>query len=201
MVVLILHLVGLFGLSVPQFRPYFQYLTPFHLLAVTGILLSFHTDFNRRFIFFALFAFTVGMVSEIIGVKTGLIFGEYNYGPVLGPRLMGVPLIIGLNWFLLVYLTGGILHGWIKSDFLAGAASSLLMVVMDLILEPVAVALDFWEWERNDIPLSNFAGWFFIAFIIQLAYRKTSFGKKNPLNVFIFVNLMLFFSILAIILD
>lgn len=200
-VISILHLVGLIGLYLPLSRSVFQGLTPLHLLIVTGLLLSFHNDFNLRFWLFALFAFTVGMLSEIIGVKTGLIFGDYTYGPVLGPQIFGVPLIIGINWFLLVYLTGGIFSGLIKNDILAALLSSTLMVLMDMVLEPVAVKLDFWQWEQEDIPLSNFAGWFLIAFIIQITYRKIKFKKKNPLNVFIFINLILFFFILAIILE
>lgn len=199
--IVILHLVGLLGLYFPTSRPIFQSLTPVHLLVVTGILLSFHNDFNLRFWLFGFFAFALGMVSEIVGVKTGLIFGEYTYGQVLGIQVLGVPLIIGINWFLLVYLTGGILNKLIKNDILAAIASSLLMVLMDVVLEPVAVKLDFWQWENNYIPLSNFAGWFLIAFIIQLTYRKTIFEKRNQLNLFIFINLILFFSILAIILE
>ncbi|WP_439482126.1 carotenoid biosynthesis protein [Cyclobacterium plantarum] len=200
-VLLILHLVGLLGLYFSISRPIFQTLTPVHLLVVTGILISFHKDFNLGFWLFGIFAFTVGMVSEIIGVKTGLIFGEYAYGQVLGFQVLGVPLIIGINWFLLVYLTGGILNKHIKNDILAAICSSILMVLMDVVLEPVAVKLDFWQWELNHIPLSNFAGWFLIAFIIQLTYRKTTFDKRNKLNLFIFINLILFFSILAIILE
>ncbi|WP_162416270.1 carotenoid biosynthesis protein [Cyclobacterium roseum] len=199
-IILILHLVGIVGLYWESSRPFFQLVTPLHLLLVTSILLYFHEAYNRWFILFALSAFGIGMITEIIGVNTGLIFGDYSYGPVLGPKLMGVPLLIGVNWFLMVYLTGGVLYRMIGNDFLAALAGAALMVVMDLNLEPVAVALNFWQWESSAIPFSNYLSWFLIALIIQLIFRKSSFNKENKLNFFIFMNLLLFFFVLAIIL-
>lgn len=199
-IILVLHLVGILGLFFNFSRPLFQWMTPFHLLTITAILLFFHRDWSPRFWVFAGFAFSVGMVSEIVGVKTGLIFGEYQYGTVLGPGLFGVPLMIGVNWFLLVYLTGGVFNNKISNDFLAATAGALLMVLMDLNLEPVAVKLEFWEWENQKIPLSNYLGWFAIAFVIQLCYRKLNFKKENPVTLFILINLILFFAILSFIL-
>ena len=54
----------------------------------------------ERFIklfFLLITCFLVGMLSEIIGVKYGFIFGEYSYGNALGIKFMGVPLIIGIK--------------------------------------------------------------------------------------------------------
>ncbi|MFN2335752.1 MAG: carotenoid biosynthesis protein, partial [Bacteroidales bacterium] len=42
---------------------------------------------------------------EAVGVNTGRIFGTYTYGKALGPALWNTPVIIGLNWFLLIYCT------------------------------------------------------------------------------------------------
>ncbi|MDN3687805.1 carotenoid biosynthesis protein [Cyclobacterium jeungdonense] len=199
-VVLILHVVGIAGLFWETSRPIFQLVTPFHLLLVTSILLYFHKGYNRWFFIFALSAFGIGMITEIIGVNTGLIFGDYFYGPVLGPKLMGVPLLIGVNWFLMVYLTGGVVYRMIRNNLVAAAAGAALMVVMDVNLEPVAMALNFWQWDTQTIPLSNYFSWFLIAFTIQLIYRKSPFNKENKLNFFLFINFLLFFFVLAIIL-
>ena len=188
----ILHIVGLLGLYWEQSRPLFQLITPFHLIVVTGILLYFHRDFSRNFM--------VGMSTEIIGVNTGLLFGDYSYSSVMGIRIFGVPLTIGLNWFLLVYLTGGIFQNMIKNDLIAAVLASILMVILDLNLEIVAVELNFWQWHQESIPLSNYVTWFLVAFIIQMVYRKASFEKENPLHLTLFFNLLFFFAILAILL-
>ena len=93
-----------------------------------------------------------------MGVHTGFPFGSYSYGPVLGFQLFEVPLMIGVNWLLLVYMTGNLFRESIANDWLAAALSASVMVLLDIAIEPVAVALDFWTWEGDIIPLSNFIG-------------------------------------------
>ncbi|MFC4870540.1 carotenoid biosynthesis protein [Negadavirga shengliensis] len=197
---IILHVVGFVGMYLEFTRPLFQWLTPFHLLLCSAILLYFHRDWTIRFWLFMLLAFGGGMISEIIGVQTGLIFGSYSYGDLLGPKIFGVPWILGLNWFLLVYITGGIIHTVIWNDYLAAVAGALLMVLLDLNMEPVALELGFWQWEDQQIPLSNYLGWFAIAFLIHLFYRKLNFRKYNVLNPLMFLNLIFFFGLLSFIL-
>ncbi len=196
----IFHLVGVLGMSITSLRPYFQLLTPFHLLLSTVLLLVFHKGWNLPFYAFMIISFLLGYGAEVAGVHTGLPFGNYSYGPVLGYQLFQVPLLIGINWLLLVYLSGGILHHIIKSDFLAAILGSLIMVFLDFLIEPVAVKLDFWTWENDVIPVSNFLGWFGVAFFIHLIYRKLNFEKYNPLSLFLLINLTVFFMLLNILL-
>jgi putative membrane protein len=198
-IVTVLHIVGIAGMSIPAVRPIFQILTPFNLLLSLGVLMLFHTDWNKSFLFFMLFAFTIGFGSEVLGVHTGFPFGNYSYGPVLGPKLFEVPLMIGVNWLILVYLSGNLLHERIKNDWLAAIGSACLMVGIDFLIEPVAVALDFWSWESGIIPLSNYFGWFGTAFIIQVIYRKMKFQKANSISLFLLMNIIIFFASLNII--
>lgn len=199
-VIIVLHAVGIIGMSLEFSRPLFQWLTPLHLVVSAVILMYFHQDWGTRFWTFAGVSFGTGMLAEIIGVQTGLIFGEYQYGEVLGPKLLGVPLVIGLNWFMLVYITGGIFFTMIFNDHIAAVAGALLMVLMDMAMEPVAVQLGFWKWEHNHIPVSNYLGWFAVAFLLHLLYRKLKFRKQNVLTLLLFFNLILFFALLSFIL-
>ncbi|WP_041779223.1 carotenoid biosynthesis protein [Belliella baltica] len=199
-VITIFHLVGILGMTVPALRPYFQVLTPFHLLLCTGLLFVFHKGWNTAFYLFVILSFGIGYGSEVLGVHTGFPFGNYRYGPVLGFQLFEVPLLIGVNWLLLVYLSGEIFHKKIKNDFIAASLGALVMVLLDVLIEPVAVKLDFWSWENDLIPLSNFIGWFGIAFIIQLIYRKLSFDKSNVLSLYLLINLAIFFLLLNLLL-
>jgi uncharacterized membrane protein len=196
----IFHLVGIGGLYLEVSRPLFQLLTPFHLLMCAGILLYFHSDWSRSFWLFLLASFGIGMIAEIIGVQTGLLFGDYSYGPVLGLKLAGVPLIIGVNWFILAYASGQLAANWIKSPWIAAAAASLLMVGLDFVIEPVAITLDFWSWQGGEIPLGNYTGWFLVAFLIQLFYQKFSLVRENRISTYLLLNLFLFFAILIFLL-
>ncbi len=198
LLILVIHVVGIIGMALPVSQPYFQLLTPFHLLICLGILLAFHKDWSKQFLIFVVGAFLLGFGFEVLGVHTGFPFGNYIYGHVLGVQLAGVPLMIGVNWLLLVYLTG-VLFLKITNDFLAAALASLTMVFMDVLIEPVAVALDFWSWAGNEIPLTNYLGWFGVAFLIQMVYRKLKFRKDNPLALLLLLSLVAFFAILNLI--
>lgn len=195
-IISVFYLVGIIGMSIPTIRPFFQVLTPFHLLLSLGILLLFHTDWNRSFMVFSIVAFVIGFGSEVMGVHTGFPFGNYEYGAVLGIKIFEVPLMIGINWLLLVYLTGNLFEIGIKNDFLAAGLGAGLMVAIDFLIEPVAIGLEFWEWEGGIIPMSNYIGWFGVAFLIHLIYRKSQFLKRNPISTFLLLNLVIFFAVL-----
>ena len=59
------------------------------------------------------------MIAEILGVNYGLIFGKYDYGDNLGLKLLGVPLLIGLNWVVLTFICGSISNHFIKNKYLS----------------------------------------------------------------------------------
>ena len=200
LVITVFYAVGIIGMMIPAFRPAFQMLTPFHLLLSLGILFLFHRDWNLGFLIFAAAAFLLGYGSEVMGVHTGFPFGNYSYGPVLGFQLFEVPLMIGVNWLLLVYMTGNLFKERVSNDLLAAALSASLMVLLDVAIEPVAVALDFWTWEGDIIPLSNFIGWFGVAFLIQLIYRKVVFDKSNAISFYLLLHMAAFFVLLNLLL-
>lgn len=199
-VITIIYLVGIIGMSIPEVRPYFQLLTPYQLLFTLGVMLFKHRDWNDSFIRFMAAAFLIGYGSEVSGIHTGFPFGNYQYGPVLGPQLFEVPVMIGVNWLILVYLTGTLLNKWIQNDVLAAVIGAFAMVMIDYAIEPVAITLDFWTWENGLIPLSNYLGWFGVAFIIQMIFRKADFIKENKITAYLLANLVAFFVILNFIL-
>lgn len=107
---------------------------------------------------------------EAAGVATGLIFGPYVYGPGLGPHILGVPPVIGFNWVLVVLACRGVAGMLLRRGQGAGALPALralltgaLCVAFDWVMEPVAVALDYWSWFGVPIPLQNYVAWFVIA--------------------------------------
>jgi uncharacterized membrane protein len=195
-----LHLVGIIGLSLPEYQDFFLKLTPAQLLTSLILILAFHKGWNDAFPVFAAAAFWIGFGSEIIGIHTGYLFGDYVYGPTLGAKLWEVPIIIGVNWFILSYLTGSLFHK-IPNDYYAAFLAASAMTALDYIIEPVAVALDFWAWKFDIIPSTNYLGWMGVSFLIQLIYRKANFEKSNPIGVFLLMALIIFFAVLNLTLD
>ncbi len=192
----IVYMVGLTGFLLPQWQAYFEYLTPVNLLFAAGMVFAFHKKWSVPFALYIAAVFAAGWQVELIGVKTGLIFGEYHYDEGLGFKILDIPLMIGLNWALLIYCTGTIasytpLPNWAKA--LLGA---ILMVALDAVLEPFAVAHGLWTWETETIPLSNYLGWFVISFIMLLPFFRYNFSTRNAVAVALYVLQLLFFGVL-----
>ena len=193
--VVAIYLVGVIGLSLPEYRNLFLKLVPAQLLVSLFLILFFHRGWSDSFPIFAAAAFWIGFGSELIGIHTGYLYGDYVYGPTLGPKLWDIPIIIGVNWFILSYLIGTVFHK-IPNDYYAAFLGALAMTALDYIMEPVAVALEFWAWKFEIIPSGNYAGWFVVSFLIHLIYRKAIFEKSNPISAFMLLAMILFFAIL-----
>lgn len=196
-VLIILHTVGLVGLSLEDYREDFLALSFVNLLISFIILLIARYQHSRQFYVFVLFAFLLGMAAEWIGVHTGLLFGNYSYGESLGYKLFGVPIIIGVNWVMLTIISTSIAAHLRANWVLKAVVSALLMLVLDLFIEPVAIVSDYWTWE-GEIPLSNFVGWFIITLLLHLIYFRFKLAEKNKVAVALYCIQLLFFIILTI---
>ena len=200
LVLAIFYLVGFVGLGFSSHRPLFQALVPFNLLLTNAVLFSFHRGFTKPFGVFAAVVAGSGFLAEVLGVHTGVLFGSYQYGSTLGLKLWKVPLLIGLNWLMLVYTTGHLSDLFRLPWPLKALLATGLMVGLDYFLEPVAVQLGFWSWQGGQIPLSNFIGWFGVALLMQLYYQQADFPKVNPLAPLVFGLQLLFFAGLYLVL-
>ncbi|WP_223652420.1 carotenoid biosynthesis protein [Hymenobacter psoromatis] len=191
--IVLFHITGFLGLAFSQDKAFYLKYTPLTLLLSAGLLAAFQLERGLLFWLFVMQAFLLGMVAEVVGTNTGLLFGHYTYGATLGPQYMGAPWLIGLNWVITTYLAG-ILAAYLPLPWwgrvLVGAA---LMVGFDLCVEPVAGRYDFWHWTGHIIPLRNFRDWALLALVMQLLFVRTPFLKRNPLVPLVYLVQLLFF--------
>ena len=193
---LAMHIAGALGLAFDSSREFFQMLTPFNLLATAAIVFHFEEKKTAPYIALLIISFLVGFGIEVAGVHTGAIFGEYSYGKTLGFKIWEVPLAIGLNWAVLIYATG-LLSDKIKVHKVVRAViAAALMVLLDYLIEPVAIKLDFWSWGHESIPIQNYLAWFLISLVLQGVYQILPFSKNNPLAIRLLYIQGLFFLIL-----
>jgi putative membrane protein len=106
----IFYSVGIAGMLLPFSFPLFVKLIPVALLLSSVALVFFHSTFNTKTLAVFTFIYLIGFFVEVLGVNTGIIFGNYIYGEGLGTKVFNTPLIIGLNWLLLVYITASVLE-------------------------------------------------------------------------------------------
>lgn len=195
-VLIILHLVGVVGILIPQTRSLVLSLSAINLfLGFIVILLSERKNLTGILVF-SLIAFLIGYGSELIGVHTGALFGNYWYGANLGLKLMEVPLIIGINWGVLAITSASLTQKFINNIYIKIGVNSLLMVFFDFIMEPVAMKSDFWSWENDVIPFFNYVCWFFVATILQVIYLNFFKTSTNKVLNTLFIIQLLFFIIL-----
>lgn len=191
--------VGVAGLSIPFSRELFQQLIPFTLLMNLGFLLVFHGKMDVGFLWKVLVVYLFGFFIEMIGTNTGIIFGEYQYGPSLGPKVLHTPLMIGVNWVMLVYASLVIMSKYFENRYFRVLMAAVLMVVYDFALEPSAIAFDMWNW-GGPVPLQNYIAWLVISFIlIGFAELTQMVNYKNKIAPVLFYIQFIFFTLLDII--
>jgi putative membrane protein len=192
--VIIFHLIGLIGLSVAGLRPIFLQLVPYHLLLMAIILLFNHEKFGAKIMLFFLLIFIIGFAVEWAGVYTGQLFGNYTYGKTLGFSIDVIPLIMGINWFLLIYTVGVSLQQIrIKSIWLRLLAGAFVLVLLDLLIEPVAARLDYWHWAAGRIPIQNYGCWFIISLVLLFLFEQMHFKKQSIVGPALLVSQFIFF--------
>jgi bisanhydrobacterioruberin hydratase len=195
----IFYLVGVLGLSFTETRPLFIRLVPFALiLGFAGVLLFHEAKWDLKTLTAFVLVYISGFVIESIGVNTGLIFGEYIYGKTLGYQIFETPLIIGMNWLFLVYVSSSLTEKLNSGKVISFLLPPVLMVVYDLVLEQVAPDLGMWNWKNEVIPLQNYIAWFVVAFIFVLVFRLFNIKTSNKIAPLIFILQFLFFLSLMI---
>jgi len=207
---ILFHVSGLIGILFTPYKDWFIRNTPLNLCLMVALLVWNQPKINTSFFLFAMIAFITGMGTEMIGVQTGRLFGDYQYGTVLGPKFNGVPWLIGLNWFTILFCSGSVMiqmQQWFRKKFekegsempsAITAASliidgALLAVFFDWVMEPVAMKLGFWQWTNSEIPFYNYLCWFIISALLLIVYRWCSFTRPNNFAVHLLIIQLLFF--------
>ncbi len=192
---MIIYIVGAVGFVLPELKAEFLPLSG--VILYLSALVIFVASRNKiDFVVFMAIAFVVGFGAEAIGVNTGYLFGDYSYGTNLGPKFLGVSLVIGINWGVLALASASLVKRFTSSLGLKIILSSLLMLSVDLLMEPVAIKSGFWSWGGYDVPLYNYVCWFLVAVFLQWVLFKSGKAETNKVYETLLILIVLFFSFL-----
>ena len=195
-VIWLFHVCGMIGISYGN-KDLFLSFTPVNLIISFFLLFVNQIQITQREILSVFTIFLIGMICEILGVNYGYIFGDYVYLDNLGTKVFGVPILIGINWIILTFITGSIssyiFKKNLKFSILTGA---IFMILLDLIIEPVAPLLGFWIFYLPSVPLQNYVGWFLIGLATQFVYQKFVVNKEMPFSTNLLLANIVFFSFL-----
>ncbi|HEY7273416.1 MAG TPA: carotenoid biosynthesis protein [Actinoplanes sp.] len=118
-----------------------------------------------------------GFAVEAVGVATGFPFGTYDYSGRLGPKLLGVPLIIPLAWTWMAW------PAWLAALRLTRSRPGRVVLAAcglaawDLFLDPQMVTEGYWTWRDPTpalpgvpgVPIGNYVGWLGFALLLMTA--------------------------------
>ncbi len=117
---------------------------------------------------------------ETAAIKTGFPYGSFSYTDVLGPKLLDTtpwavafaypPILLGAFW----------LASKFTRSFPRIILAAIFATIVDVVLDPAIVKLEFWAWETPGafygVPWINFAGWLLSglvgAFILHILWGK-----------------------------
>lgn len=198
--IIIFYLVGIIGFSINYTHMLFTYLSPIILILTLCLLFYYDrkaTD-RKRIIFFS-FVFISSYIIEMIGVNTGLLFGKYQYHHGLGIKLFETPILIGINWILMIYITSSIFtklkYGFISQIIIP----SSLMLIYDIIMERAAPKMEMWSWADNIIPIQNFIMWGLLAFVFHSIKYLLKIEIKNKMALPIYIAQIILFIFIILI--
>ncbi len=194
-VLVLFHAIGIGGTLLGDPSSFLR-LTPMNLLLTLVLVFINHKEWKYWWVFVV--TFILGFLAEVLGVNTGFPFGEYSYGPVLGLKLWNTPLMIGVNWLILLYGANSIGSRVGLTPIVRALTSATLMVLLDYFIEPVAIRYDFWTWAEVHPPLANYLGWFGIAFLLSLVWQFSRIPLNRSFGIAVFITEWGFFATLSI---
>jgi bisanhydrobacterioruberin hydratase len=209
-VAILFHVSGFIGMVYSPYKQWFIDNTSLNLGLMALLIIWMQPKKNKEFFLFACICFIVGMSTEMIGTNTGKLFGNYKYTNVMGIGINNVPYLIGINWFVVVFCSCTItqaITNWIEDKYLQNGVvinplvqklsfifdAALLATIYDYALEPIAIELNFWEWQNNQVPFFNYACWFCISAILAYVYKLLPKIAFNQFAIHLFIIQYLFF--------
>lgn len=191
--IVVFYAVGIAGLTLDFSRDVFTLLVPFTLLGSAILMLLMDESGSKRLWVLLPVIYVSSFLVELAGVNTGMIFGAYEYGPTLGAKIFGTPVIIGVNWIILVYAIWALIGQSHMAGILKIVLSSAAMVVYDFVLEPIAIRLDMWTWEGGDIPVQNYMAWFGFSFLLFTMLHFAGVKIRNRVSLVLLLTQFGFF--------
>lgn len=199
--ILWISLVHFFGIIGIYFLPdWFLPATPITILiSALVVFLRYEKYRFSRVVAFVVIA-VLSFLVEVYGVHSGNLFGSYTYGNNLGWKVFDVPLIIGVNWAVLIMVAQQLTTHYIgiNNRFFSAISVATLMTTFDLLLEVLAPQFDFWSFTHmNYAPVENFIAWFGVSFVFGL-YSYSHFRNQNRTAVLYGIAQLIFFMVLGL---
>ena len=137
----------------------------------------------------------LGFITEVLGVNFDLIYGSYTYGENLGLKILGVPLVICLNWCLLTIVSADVAKLITPNKVTRILIGALLMTILDVMIEISAPRFDFWVFKDGIVPIQNYFAWFIVSCLAHLWYQFYKIDTNAKISCHVIICLFVFFTV------
>lgn len=134
----------------------------------------------RGILTFAGLCVLVGNVFENVSILTGFPFGHYAFTDRMGPRILQVPILLGLAYVGMGYLSWTVARAIVGIETREWSArrivllpllASAVMTAWDAAMDPIWSTVGrLWTWKQGGgyfgVPASNYLGWMLTNYII-----------------------------------
>ncbi len=138
----------------------------------------------RGILVFTAISLAVGNFMENLSVATGFPFGHYEFSSLMGPKLLQVPVLLGLAYVGMAYVSWTLARLIVGNPYAPVAGirvitlplvASFIMIAWDLAQDPIwSTVLRGWAWRDGGpwfgVPFSNYGGWFLTVFAMYLLF-------------------------------
>jgi uncharacterized membrane protein len=188
-----LYAAGIVAFSFPQTSSIARQLIWPVLVLTCLVLLAFHKKWTREFTVSVFLIAFMGFLIDVLAVKTGFIFGYFQYGSTLGFKFWETPLSLMAFWVTMVYCSRQIAEMVAKDTFVVSILAAALMLLLDYFVEPFAIRYGLWSWNEGATPLHNYMGLGISALVMQYIYCKSLKIPANKLSLVIYLIQLGFF--------
>ncbi|XOV94258.1 MAG: carotenoid biosynthesis protein [Bacteroidota bacterium] len=189
------HISAIIGIALGHFE-WFVSKTPLNLIVISLVMFVAYPVTNKASLGIAWLFYLTGMSVEWVGVHYDILFGSYAYGENLGPKVDGVPWVIGLNWVILTFVTAAISTRLFKNIWIRIFIGATMMVFLDFFIEQTAPILDFWEFSGGYAPIQNYLAWLAISAFLHYLYQRSLLLGSFTVSIHIYLAQLIFFIFL-----
>ncbi|MBI3637601.1 MAG: carotenoid biosynthesis protein [Candidatus Rokubacteria bacterium] len=188
------------------------WLRPYVFLFLAAFLVAGTLDLGwRRALVFGGIVWPVAFIAEYSSTRTGVPFGLYHYTDITRGRelyIADVPFMDSLSFAFLAYaafcLARAALARRRASPLTIALLAGALMMLLDVVIDPLAVRGDRWFLGRIffyphggayfGVPLSNFAGWWLVGTVGVGAFMALAggYGRRPALGIALYYAVLAF---------
>ena len=156
------------------------------LVGAAALVHSYVSYGSRTLVVLALVCVIGGFAIEVLGVRTGVPFGDYRYTGGLGAGVFGVPVVIAFAWPMLAWPAALAARRLCRSFAARVVVGAWALAAWDLFLDPQMVAAGHWAWADPTahlpgvaaVPLTDYAGWLVVSAAMSLALQSVLRGRN-----------------------